>query len=131
MHDNCFDEKSIAEPLALATQQRQTLTQKKNWTQSVRHHHPSFVLTRQVKRTAHQKHGENTTQSDLQKEDDVDEVGNYRSICIQSELHKLFSTLIYNRLFDRLDRAQTEDQRGFRRSYRGVSKCHSGLHEGI
>ena len=30
---------------------------------------------------------------------------------------KLFSTLIYNRLYDRLHRAQLEDEGGFRRSY--------------
>ena len=49
-------------------------------------------------------------------------------------LYKLFSTLTYNRLYDRLDRAQPEDQGGLRRSYQTLDhlttyrlleqKCH-------
>ena len=47
----------------------------------------------------------------------VEEVGSYRPICTLPALYTLFSTVIYNRVYDRLDRAQLEDQGGFRRSY--------------
>ena len=47
----------------------------------------------------------------------MEDVGNHRPICTLSALYKLFSTIIYNRLHDRLDRAQPEDQGGLRRSY--------------
>ena len=67
--------------------------------------------------TAHQKHGEKyVSNSDLQK-GNVEEVGNYRPICTLPALYKLFSRIIYNRLYSRLDQAQSEDQGGFRRSY--------------
>ena len=58
----------------------------------------------------------NTYKSDLQK-GHVEEVGNYSPICTQPALYKRFSTVIYNRLYSRLDQAQSEDQGGFRRSY--------------
>ena len=45
------------------------------------------------------------------------EVGNYRSICTLPALYKLFSTIIDNRPYSRLDQAQSEDQGEFRRSY--------------
>ena len=48
----------------------------------------------------------------------MEEAGIYRSICIQQALYKLFSTLLYNRLYPRLDCEQPEEQGGFRRSYR-------------
>ena len=51
------------------------------------------------------------------KEGNVEEVGNYRPICTLPALYKLFSTLIYNRFYDRVDRAQLQDQGGFRRSH--------------
>ena len=47
----------------------------------------------------------------------MEDVGNYRQICTLPALYKLYSTIIYNRLYDRLDRAQSEDDGGFRRSY--------------
>ena len=47
----------------------------------------------------------------------MEEVGNYRPICTLPALYKLFSTIIYNRPYSRLDQAQSEDQGGFGRSY--------------
>ena len=41
---------------------------------------------------------------------------NYRPIRTLPALYKLFSTIIYNRLYSSLDQAQSEDQGGFRRS---------------
>ena len=80
----------------------------------------------------------------------VEEVGNYRPICTRPAFYKLFSTIIYNRLYSRRYQAQPEDQRRFRRSYQtldhlatyrlleqmpGVEyqnvRRYSGLHEGI
>ena len=40
----------------------------------------------------------------------VEEVGNYRPICTLPALYKLFSTIMYNRLYSRLNQAQSEDQ---------------------
>ena len=42
---------------------------------------------------------------------------NYRPICIIPLLYKLFSKMIYSRLYPILDRAQCPDQAGFRHAY--------------
>ena len=47
----------------------------------------------------------------------VEEVGNYRPICTLPALYKPFSTITYNRLYNKLDKAHTEDEEGFRRSH--------------
>ena len=53
----------------------------------------------------------------VHKRGDVEGAENYKPNCTLPALHKLFSTLLYNRLYPRLDRVQPEDQGGFRRSY--------------
>ena len=53
----------------------------------------------------------------IYKKGDVEGAGNYRPICILPALYKLFSTLLYNRLYSRLDRGQPHDQGGVRRSF--------------
>ena len=53
----------------------------------------------------------------LHKKGDVENVGNYRPICSLLALYKLFSTILYGRLYPRLDQEQAEDQVGFRSSY--------------
>ena len=53
----------------------------------------------------------------IYKKGDVEEAGNYRPNCTLPALYKLFSTLLYSRLYSRLDREQPTDQGGFRRSY--------------
>ena len=53
----------------------------------------------------------------LHKKGDVENVGNYRPICSLPTLYKLFSTILYGRLYPRLDQEQAEDQAGFRSSY--------------
>ena len=53
----------------------------------------------------------------IHKKGDVDNVGNYRPICSLRTLYKLFSTILYGRLFPVLDQKQAEDQAGFRKSY--------------
>ena len=63
----------------------------------------------------------------IYKKGDVEEAGNCRPICTLPAVYKLFSTLLYNRLYSRLDRGQPDDQGGFRRSLAempsGESKC--------
>ena len=54
--------------------------------------------------------------SDTQKRD-VEDVGHHRPICSLPALYKLFTTILYSRLFPRLDQIQAEDQAGFRSSY--------------
>ena len=53
----------------------------------------------------------------LHKKSDVENVGNYRPICSLPALCKLFSTILYGRLYPRFDQKQAEDQAGFRSSY--------------
>ena len=60
---------------------------------------------------------ESENKSDMQKKGDVENVGNYRPICSLPELYKLFTTILYSRLYPRLDQKQAEDQAGFRSSY--------------
>ena len=45
---------------------------------------------------------------------------NYRPICIIPILYKLFSKLLYNRLYLILDKAQCADQAGFRHRFSTV-----------
>ena len=53
----------------------------------------------------------------IHKKGDVEDAGHDRPICTLPALYKLFSTLVYNILYPRLDFVQSEDQGGFRRSY--------------
>ena len=48
---------------------------------------------------------------------DVENVSNYLPICSLLALYKLFSTILYGRLYPVLDQKQAEDQAGFRKSY--------------
>ena len=54
---------------------------------------------------------------ELHKKDDVENVGNYRPICSLPSLYKLFSRILYGRLYPRLDQEQAEDKAGLRSSY--------------
>ena len=56
----------------------------------------------------------------LYKSGDPAEATNYRPICIIPILYKLFSKLLYFRLYPILDRAQCPDQAGFRHDYSTV-----------
>ena len=51
------------------------------------------------------------------KKGDVEDVGNYRPLCSLPTSYKLFSAILYRRLYPRLDQEQAEDQAGFRSSY--------------
>ena len=87
----------------------------------------------------------------IYKKRNMEDVGNYRPICTLPALYKLFSTILLNKLYSRLDQAQPEDQGVSRRAYQMLEhlatyrlleqKCRewsikilgrdSGLHEGI
>ena len=56
----------------------------------------------------------------IHKKGDVENVGNYRPICSLLALYKLFTTILYSRLYPRLDQIQAEDQTGFRRTYQAM-----------
>ena len=47
----------------------------------------------------------------------MEHAGNYRPICSLPALYKLFTTILYSRLYSRLDQTQAEDQAGFRILY--------------
>ena len=51
------------------------------------------------------------------KKGDVEDVSNYRPICSLPSMYKLFSTILYGRLYPMLDQYQAEDQAGFRKTY--------------
>ena len=53
----------------------------------------------------------------IHKKGDVENVGNYCAICSLPALYKLFLTILYRRLYPRLDRQLAEGQAGFRSSY--------------
>ena len=53
----------------------------------------------------------------IHKEGDVENVSNDRPICSLLALYKLFSTILYGRLYPVLDQKQAEDQAGFRKTY--------------
>ena len=53
----------------------------------------------------------------IHKKGDVEDVGNCRPICSVLALYKLFTTILYTRLYPRLDQKQAEDQARFRSSY--------------
>ena len=53
----------------------------------------------------------------IYKKGDVEDVSNYRPICLLPSMYKLFSTIMYGRLFSMLDQYQAEDQAGFRKTY--------------
>ena len=56
----------------------------------------------------------------LYKNGDATLPQNYRPICIIPLLYKLFSKLLYNRLYPILDKAQCADQAGFRHKFSTV-----------
>ena len=51
------------------------------------------------------------------KKGDVEDVSNYRPICSLPAMYKLFSTILYGRLYPMLDQNQAGDQAGFRKTY--------------
>ena len=51
----------------------------------------------------------------IHKKGDVEDVSNYRPICSLPAMYKLFSTILYGRLYPMLDQHQAEDQAGFRK----------------
>ena len=53
----------------------------------------------------------------IHKKGDVENVSNYRPICSLPALQKLFSTILYGRLYPVLDQKEAEDQAGFRKTY--------------
>ena len=52
----------------------------------------------------------------IHKIGDVENVSSYRPICSLPPLYKLFSTILYGRLYPMLDQRQAEDQAGFRKN---------------
>ena len=52
----------------------------------------------------------------IYKKGDVEDVSNYRPICSLPSMYKLFSTIMYGRLYPMLDQKQEEYQAGFRKT---------------
>ena len=55
----------------------------------------------------------------IHKKGGVEDVSNYRPICSLPALYKLFSTILYGRLYPMPDQKLAEDQAGFRTWYQG------------
>ena len=66
--------------------------------------------------SSRRKHGRKRKEV-LHKKGGVENAGTYRPICSLPALYKLFSTILYRRLYPRLDQQQAEEQAGFRSSY--------------
>ena len=58
----------------------------------------------------------------IYKKGDVEDVSNYRPICSLPSIYKLFSTIMYGRLYPMLDQYQAEDQTDYRKTYQTI-KC--------
>ena len=56
----------------------------------------------------------------IYKKGNEEDVGNYRPICTLPALYKLFSTVLHNRLYARLQQNQSEDQGWFQRTDQNV-----------
>ena len=54
------------------------------------------------------------------KKGDAERAENYRPICTLPTLYTVFSTLLFNRLYNKPDRRQPPDQGGFRRSFQNL-----------
>ena len=52
----------------------------------------------------------------IHKKGDVEDVSNYRPICSLPAMYKLFSTILYGRLYPMLDQKQAEHQAGFQKN---------------
>ena len=52
----------------------------------------------------------------IHKKGDIENVSNYRPICSLPAMYKLFSTILYGRLYPMLDQTQAEDLAGFRKN---------------
>ena len=52
----------------------------------------------------------------IYKKGDVEDVSNYRPICSLPAMYKLFSTILYGRLYPMLDQNQAEDQAGIQKN---------------
>ena len=52
----------------------------------------------------------------IHKKGDVEDASNYRPICSLPAMYKLFSTILYGRLYPMLDQNQAEDQAGFKKN---------------
>ena len=59
----------------------------------------------------------------IHKKGDVENVSNYRPICSLPALYRLFSTMLYGRLYPVLDQKHAEDQAGFRKSHQTTERC--------
>ena len=62
----------------------------------------------------------------LHMKGDVENVGNYRPICSLPALYKLFSTILYGRLYPRRDQEQAEDPNHLA-TYRMIGKRYHEL----
>ena len=61
----------------------------------------------------------------IHKKGDIENVSNYRPICSLLALCKLFSTILYGRLYPMLDQKQAEDQAGFRKTCQRTTLQHT------
>ncbi|KAE9420456.1 hypothetical protein Angca_007357, partial [Angiostrongylus cantonensis] len=60
----------------------------------------------------------------LFKKGDLHDIGNYRPICMQSVVYKLFTRVVVNKIDRRLDERQPCEQVGFRKEFSAMDHIH-------
>lgn len=61
----------------------------------------------------------------IHKKGQKDDIGNYRPISLMSNIYKIFSKIILNRISNTLDENQPKEQAGFRKNFSTIDHIHS------
>ena len=97
-------------------EKQETATASEPATKRKRNGEADLQRNAKTKRMHTRSMAKNKNKSDKQKSD-AEEAGHRRPTCTLPALYKLCSTLLFNKLYSRLDHGHPDDQGGFRRSF--------------